>query len=54
MGKRGRKGFGITKKVSITLTEETWKAFYEMVDKKEDANQSSLLREIIERVVKVS
>lgn len=53
-GKRegaGRKGFGITKKVSLTLSEETW-AEIEKLCEKGNLKQSKVLRDIIEKSLK--
>lgn len=49
-GKRegaGRKGFGETRKVSVTLTTETWTRIEEMC-KKDNLKQSKVLRDLIE------
>jgi predicted DNA-binding protein len=43
----GRKAIGITKKVSITLNEETWEKL-EQTKHDENISQSSILRSIIE------
>lgn len=47
----GRKGFGETRKVSITLPSETW-AIIEELCEKGNLKQSKVLRDIIERGVK--
>ncbi|PGU78692.1 CopG family transcriptional regulator [Bacillus cereus] len=50
-GKRegaGRKGFGITKKVSITLPSEVWREIEELCEKG-NLNQSKVLRELIQK-----
>jgi len=43
LGKVGRPAIGITKKVSLTLSEETW----EWLDEKAEGNRSKFLREIV-------
>jgi hypothetical protein len=43
LGKVGRPSLGITKKVSLTLSEENW----EWLDEKAQGNRSGFLREII-------
>lgn len=53
-GKRvgaGRKGFGETRKVSVTLPSETW-AIIEELCEKGNLKQSKVLRDIIERGIK--
>lgn len=53
-GKRvgaGRKGFGETRKVSLTLTPETW-AMIEELCEKGNLKQSKVLRDIIEKGIK--
>ncbi|WP_257132380.1 ribbon-helix-helix domain-containing protein [Bacillus cereus] len=50
-GKRegaGRKGFGITKKVSVTLPSEVWREIEELCEKG-NLNQSKVLRELIQK-----
>ncbi|WP_256146023.1 ribbon-helix-helix domain-containing protein [Bacillus thuringiensis] len=50
-GKRegaGRKGFGITKKVSVTLPSEVWREI-EGLCEKGNLNQSKVLRELIQK-----
>lgn len=50
-GKRegaGRKGFGITKKVSVTLPSEVWIEIEELCEKG-NLNQSKVLRELIQK-----
>ncbi|AJI08587.1 ribbon-helix-helix domain-containing protein [Bacillus cereus] len=50
-GKRegaGRKGFGITKKVSVTLPPELWREIEELCEKG-NLNQSKVLRELIQK-----
>ncbi|WP_257211000.1 ribbon-helix-helix domain-containing protein [Bacillus wiedmannii] len=50
-GKRegaGRKGFGVTKKVSITLPSEVWREIEELCEKG-NLNQSKVLRELIQK-----
>lgn len=54
-GKRegaGRKGFGITKKVSLTLSEETWTEIEKLCEKG-NLKQSKVLRDIIESNIKI-
>lgn len=43
LGKVGRPAIGVTKKVSLTLSEETW----EWLDEKAKGNRSKFLREIV-------
>lgn len=43
LGKVGRPAIGVTKKVSLTLSEETW----EWLDEKAEGNRSKFLREIV-------
>ncbi|EJR51826.1 hypothetical protein IIO_06236 [Bacillus cereus VD115] len=53
-GKRvgaGRKGFGETRKLSVTLPSETWAIIEEMCEKG-NLKQSKVLRDIIERGIK--
>ncbi|WP_018767724.1 hypothetical protein [Bacillus sp. 105MF] len=53
-GKRvgaGRKGFGETRKVSLTLTPETWSMIEELCEKG-NLKQSKVLRDIIEQGIK--
>ncbi|GAB6669703.1 TPA: ribbon-helix-helix protein, CopG family [Bacillus cereus] len=50
-GKRegaGRKGFGVTKKVSVTLPSEVWGEIEELCEKG-NLNQSKVLRELIQK-----
>lgn len=50
-GKRegaGRKGFGVTKKVSVTLPSEVWREIEELCEKG-NLNQSKVLRELIQK-----
>ncbi|MGD6864272.1 MULTISPECIES: ribbon-helix-helix protein, CopG family [Bacillus cereus group] len=50
-GKRegaGRKGFGVTKKVSVTLPSEVWGEIEEICEKG-NLNQSKVLRELIQK-----
>jgi len=52
-GKRkgaGRKAFGITKKVSLTLSEEAWSEIENLIE--DGSNQSRLLRSLIEKGLK--
>ncbi|MDM5245744.1 CopG family transcriptional regulator [Lysinibacillus sp. G4S2] len=52
-GKRkgaGRKAFGITKKVSLTLSEETWSEIGVLIGN--GSNQSEVLRSLIEKGLK--
>lgn len=44
----GRKGLGKTKKVSLTLSEDTWKMIEERI-KETNKSQSEILRELIEK-----
>lgn len=44
----GRKGLGKTKKVSLTLSEDTWKMIEERI-KETKKSQSEILRELIEK-----
>lgn len=46
----GRPPIGITKKVSMTLSEEQW----EWLDEKADGNRSNFLREIIQKEIEGS
>lgn len=43
LGKVGRPAIGITKKVSLTLSEDTWK----WLDEKAEGNRSKFLREVV-------
>lgn len=43
LGKVGRPAIGITKKVSLTLSEGTW----EWLDEKAEGNRSKFLREVV-------
>ncbi|WP_257132879.1 CopG family transcriptional regulator [Bacillus wiedmannii] len=47
----GRKGFGETRKVSVTLPSETW-AIIEEICEKGNLKQSKVLRDIIDRGIK--
>ncbi|WP_411501392.1 hypothetical protein [Bacillus thuringiensis] len=50
-GKRegaGRKGFGETRKVSVTLTSETWTRIEELCER-DNLAQSKVLRDLIEK-----
>lgn len=52
-GKRkgaGRKAFGITKKVSLTLSEEAWSEIENLIE--DGSNQSKVLRSLIEKGLK--
>lgn len=49
-GKRigaGRKGLGVTKKVSLTLSEEAWSEIEKLIE--DGSNQSKVLRSLIEK-----
>ncbi|MCY9517762.1 ribbon-helix-helix domain-containing protein [Paenibacillus apiarius] len=48
----GRPALGTTKKVSITLEDETWKKIYETMEEN-DLTKSALFREIIEKYFSV-
>ena len=52
-GKRkgaGRKAFGITKKVSLTLSEDAWSEIENLIE--DGSNQSKVLRSLIEKGLK--